>query len=130
MRLIKLVIVLGLIGSVVSTDVRAAVGSAFEYVTHRLDIGSSSGASGEETYDSLCPLFDGYLAAEGSAKQASAAAVTAAANGAAADGDTALQAILSVVPAALSGDASTDADSARALLARECDAHGHDLANI
>jgi hypothetical protein len=102
------------IRNAVVNEVREAVGPSI-----------SVAAPDQATFDRVCPLLDVYFKVDGAGQGATRKAITAlAASASKTTQDPAVKAFLDTVPLALADGKSAQSKAAKALVSRECSAHG------
>lgn len=107
-----------------SPTLKATASDAIHTVTGKAVTSSTDQAS----FERICPLVDAYFTVDGAGQKATGKAIVALAKDAAVKtDDPAVSAFLVTIPAALVQTKSAQSTSAKALVGRECSAHGEAL---
>lgn len=126
MKTLKVFAVIGLVlWAVQSPTMHSVVNSGLHKVTGQQVTVS---ANDQATFDRLCPLMDAYFKVDGAGQGVTRKAITTLAKTAAkTTTDPAVTAFLNTVPAAVADGKSAQSRAAKALVTRECSAHGTGL---
>lgn len=126
----KTLLVFGAIGVTLwgmsSPTVQATASDAIHSVTGN----AATSTADQASFERLCPLMDAYFSVDGAGQKATGKAIVALAKDAAVKtDDPAVSAFLVTIPAALVQGKSAQSKAARALVGRECSAHGEALSH-
>lgn len=122
-KTLKVLLVVGVgLGAMSSPTIQAAASDGIQKVTGGK---VSVSATDQASFDRLCPLMDAYFEVDGTGQVATRKAITTLAKAAATQTeDPAVAAFLSTVPVAVTGTKTAQTKAAKALVSRECSAHG------